>query len=91
MALAQLSTPQLTSKDGNMIVDFYPVKTPYGDISKEWCLQVLSWEGVEQISKKFLNRVEKTLAIRERLALGYVVTADNSDLPQLGNPFYGAC
>jgi hypothetical protein len=46
---------------------------------------------VDQISKKFLNRVEKTLAIRERLALGYVETGDNSDLPQLGNPFHGAC
>jgi hypothetical protein len=83
--------PTLQSKDGTMLVGYYPVKTPYGDISQEWCLQVLSWKGVDQISKKFLNRVEKTLAIRERLALGYVVTADNSDLPQLGNPFYGAC
>jgi hypothetical protein len=46
---------------------------------------------VDQISKKFLNRVEKTLAIRERLALGYTETGDNSDMPQLGNPFYGAC
>jgi hypothetical protein len=83
--------PTLHSKDGTMVVQYYPVKTPYGDISKEWCLQVLSWEGVEQMSKKFLNRVEKAVAIRERVSLGYIVTADNSNLPQLGNPFYGAC
>jgi len=83
--------PVLQSSDGTMIVGYYPVKTPYGDISTEWCLQVLSWEGVNQISKKFLNRVEKTLAIRERVALGYIVTADNTNLPQLGNPFHGAC
>ena len=83
--------PTLHSKDGTMVVQYYPVKTPYGDISQEWCLQVLSWEGVEQMSKKFLNRVEKAVAIRERLALGYLVTADNTNLPQLGNPFYGAC
>jgi hypothetical protein len=83
--------PTLQSKDGTMLVKYYPVKTPYGDISREWCLQVLSWQGVDQISKKFLNRVEKRLAIRDRLALEYDVIGDNSDLPQLGNPFYGAC
>ena len=82
--------PTLHSKDGTMVAQYYPVKTPYGDISKEWCLQVISWEGVEKMSKKFLNRVEKSLAIRDRVSLGYVVTADNSNLPQLGNPFYGA-
>jgi hypothetical protein len=70
MALAQLSTPQLTSSDGNMIVDFYPVKTPYGDISKEWYLKVLTFKEAGQMSKKFLNRVEMMLEIRERLALG---------------------
>jgi len=83
--------PTLQSKDGTMTVTFYPVKTPFGDISKEWCLQVLSWKGVDQISKKFLNRVEKSVAIRERLAYDYAVIGDNTNLPQLGNPFYGAC
>jgi hypothetical protein len=92
MTLAQLSTPQLTSKDGNMIVDFYPVKTPYGDISREWYLKVLTFKEVNNIqSKKFLNRVEMLLEIRERLAMGYVETSDNANLPQLGNPFHGAC
>jgi len=86
-----LNFPTLQSADGTMVVQYYPVKTPYGDISREWCLQVLSWEGVDQISKKFLNRVEKSLAIRDRVALGYQVTGDNVDLPQLGNPFHGAC
>ena len=83
--------PTLQSQDGTMTVTFYPVKTPYGDISQEWCLQVLSWKGIDQISKKFLNRVEKSLAIRERLSYNYVVAGDNTNLPQLGNPFYGAC
>ena len=83
--------PTLQSQDGTMTVQFFPVQTPYGDISEEWCLQVLSWKGIDQISKKFLNRVEKSLAIRERLAYDYVVTDDNTNLPQLGNPFYGAC
>ena len=74
-----------------MTVKFYPVKTPYGDISTEWCFQLLEWQGIDQISKKFLNRVEKSLAIRERLAYGYEVIGDNTHLPQLGNPFHGAC
>jgi len=82
--------PTLQSKDGTMLVGFYPVQTPFGDISEEWCLQILSWKGVDQISKKYLNRVEKAVAIRERLAYDYVVTGDNIDFPQLGNPFYGA-
>jgi len=83
--------PTLQSKDGTMLAGYYPVKTPYGDISEEWCLQVVSWKGVSQTSKKFLNRVEKSLAIRDRLNHDYVVTGDNQNLPQLGNPFYGAC
>lgn len=82
--------PTIKSKDGTMVVSFYPVKTPFGDISKEWCLQVLEWDGIETMSKKYLNRVEKAVAIRERLAYGYVFVKDNTNLPQLGNPFYGA-
>lgn len=83
--------PTLQSKDGTMVVKFYPVKTPYGDISTEWCFQLLEWKGIDQVSKKFLNRVEKSLAIRERLAYDYEVIGDNTNLPQLGNPFHGAC
>jgi len=82
--------PTLQSSDGTILVGFYPVATPYGDISEEWCLQILSCKGIDQISKKYLNRVEKSLAIRDRLNHDYVVTGDNQDLPQQGNPFYGA-
>jgi len=86
-----VQTPQLTSKDGNMVVDFYPVKTPYGDISEQWFLRAVTFAPHGQVSKKFLNRVEMALDIRERMAYGYTQTRDNSNLPQLGNPFYGAC
>jgi len=86
-----VQTPQLTSKDGNMIVDFYPVKTPYGDISEQWFLRAVTFAPHGQVSKKFLNRVEMALDIRERMAYGYTQTRDNSNLPQLGNPFHGAC
>ena len=85
------TTPQLTSQDGNMVVDYYPVKTPYGDISTNWVLRVVTFKPEGQVSKKFLNKVELKLDIRERIAYNYSQTADNSNLPQLGNPFYGAC
>ena len=83
--------PTLQSKDGTMLVGFYPLVNSFGDIFEEWCMQILSWKGIDQISKKYLNRVEKSLAIRDRLAHDYVVTGDNQNSPQEGNPFYGAC
>jgi hypothetical protein len=86
-----MQMPQLTSKDGNMTVDFYPVKTPYGDISETWVLRAVTFAPHGQVSKKFLNKVEMLLDIRERMAYGYTQTGDNSDLPQLGNPMAGAC
>ena len=83
--------PTLKSKDGTMVVSFYPVKIPFfGDISNQWCLQVLEWQGIETMSKKYLNKVEKSRAIRDRLAHDYVFVKDNSNLPQLGNPMAGA-
>ena len=82
---------QLTSKDANMIVDFYPVKTPYGDISSTWVLRAVTFVPYGQVSKKFLNKVEMLMDIRERMAYGYNQTGDNSNLPQLGNPMAGAC
>jgi hypothetical protein len=74
-----------------MVVDYYPVKTPYGDISTNWVFRMVTFMPHGQVSKKFLNRVELKLDIRERIAHGYTQTRDNSNLPQLGNPFHGAC
>jgi len=78
---------KLQSKDGNMVVDFYPIKTPFGDVSKEWCLKVLTFMGKTQ-SKKFLNRVEMNLEIQEYLnhTIPYEVV-DFNTIPQLANPF----
>ena len=80
--------PSLQS--GDQLVSYYPVKTIYGDISKEWCFRFVSYKGCTTVSKKFLNRIEKTLDIRERMNAGYSFAGDNSNLPQLGNPFNGA-
>jgi hypothetical protein len=42
---------KLQSNDGNMVVDFYPIKTPFGDVSKEWCLKVLTFMGQDTIQE----------------------------------------
>lgn len=79
---------KLQSKDGNMVVDFYPIKTPFGDVSKEWYLKILTFMGQTQ-SKKFLNRIEMNLEIQEyleNLTIPYDVV-DFNTIPQLANPF----
>jgi hypothetical protein len=83
--------PTLRSKDGTMVVSFYPVKLPYGDVSNAFVFKVLEWKGVETISKKFIKKVEQKVQLKEYESLGYVVVKDNSNLPQLGNPMAGAC
>ena len=79
---------RLQSQDGNMVVDFYPIKTPMGDVSKEWFLKTLTFMGETQ-SKKFLNRVEMNLEIEEyinNIPIPYEVVEFNT-IPQLANPF----
>ena len=78
---------KLQSKDGSMVVDFYPIKTPMGDVSKEWYLKTLTFMGESQ-SKKFLNRIEMNLEIQEYLnhTIPYEIV-DFNTTPQLANPF----
>jgi len=83
--------PTFQSKDGTMVVSFYPVKLPFGDVSQAFVFKVLEWKGIETISKKFIKKVEHKVQLKEYESLGYVVVKDNSNLPQLGNPMAGAC
>ena len=83
--------PTFQSKDGTMVVSFYPVKLPFGDVSDRWTLKVLEWKGIETISKKFINNFEKKMQLREYQSHKYVFIKDNSNLPQIGNPMMGAC
>ena len=76
---------KLQSKHGSMVVDFYPIKTPMGNVSGEWFLKVLSFQGETQ-SKKFLNRVEMNLEIDGYINHQYEVVGFNT-IPQLANPF----
>jgi hypothetical protein len=78
--------PTLQSKDGTMLVGFYPIE----DCS-DHVLKVLSWKGVDTISIKCLTKKDAEREIDERLALEYVITGDNIDLVQEYNFMAGAC
>lgn len=78
--------PTLQSKDGTMLVGFYPIED-----APSHTLKVLSWKGVDTISRKCLTKKDAEREISERLALDYVVTGDNIDLVQDYNPMMGAC
>jgi hypothetical protein len=78
---------KLQSKTGSMVVDFYPIKTPMGNVSKEWFLKTLTFQGQTQ-SKTFLNRIEMNLEVENYLnhSIPYDVIEFNT-IPQLANPF----
>jgi hypothetical protein len=77
--------PTLQSKDGTMLVGFYPI----ADCS-DHTLKVLSWKGVDTISHKCMSKSDAVHEINERLALDYVITGDNVDLVQEYNIMQGA-
>ena len=79
---------KLQSKTDTMLIDFYPIKTPSGNVSKEWFLKTMTFEG-KTLSKTFLNRIEMNLEITEYLnniSIHYEVVGFNT-IPQLANPF----
>lgn len=76
---------KLQSKTGSMVVDFYPIKTPMGNVCEEWFLKVLTFQGETQ-SKKFLNRIEMNLEVDGYIDHQYQVV-DFNTIPQLANPF----
>ena len=55
---------ELTSKDGNMVVDFYPVKNWDGDLINNRILKVLSFRGDMQ-KKMIISRDEFGHQIKE--------------------------
>ena len=75
---------QLTSKDGNMVVDFYPVKFATGEIHNRLMLKVVTFMGKTQ-SKRYINKKYFKREVWSRVeGYGYQVT-DGSMLPQLFN------
>ena len=77
--------PTLQSKDGTMLVGFYPI----ADCS-DHTLKVLSWKGVDTISHKCITKKDAIREVNERLALDYVITGDNVDMVQDYNIMQGA-
>ena len=75
---------QLTSKDGNMVVDFYPVKFADGTIHNRLILKVVTFVGATQ-SKRYINKKDMAYEIDSRVeGYGYQIT-DDSMIPQLLN------
>ena len=61
---------QLTSKDGNMVVDFYPLKFADGKIHNRLMLKVVTFCGKTQ-SKSYINRKDFQFEFDSRTCLLY--------------------
>ena len=69
--------PTLQSKDGTMVVSFYPVVD-----STRFTLQVLTWKGIDTISTKLRTNRDAQREIQDRLNHDYLLTGDNINSPQ---------
>ena len=75
---------QLTSKDANMVVDFYPVKFADGEISTRYILKTVTFMGKTQ-SKRYILTKDFRREVYSRVeGYGYEVT-DFHTYPQLFN------
>ena len=66
---------ELTSKDGNMVVDFYPVKDWDNNILPKFILKVLSFRGDMQ-KKMIITRNEFDYQLKEYKDCKYKVTSE---------------
>ena len=67
---------EITSRDGNMVVDFYPVKNWDGTLINNRMLKVLSFRGDKQ-KKMIISRDEFYYQVREYiLQCKYNVTSE---------------
>ena len=67
---------ELTSKDGNMVVNFYPVKTWDNNLINNRILKVLSFRGDKQ-KKMLITRDEFYYQVREYILYNkYNVTSE---------------
>jgi len=75
---------QLTSKDANMVVDFYPVKFLDGSLSTRYILKIVTFMGQSQ-SKSYINKKDFDREVDSRVeGYGYEVT-DMHTTPQFFN------
>ena len=67
---------EITSKDGNMVVDFYPVKDMNNNLIANRMLKVLSFKGDTQ-KKMLISRQEFYYQVREYIKdCKYSVTSE---------------
>ena len=75
---------QLTSKDANMIVDFYPVKFADGTISTRYILKTVTFSNCKQ-STRYILKKDFQYEVDSRVeGYGYIVTDMHTE-PQLFN------
>ena len=70
---------ELTSKDGNMVVDFYPVKDLDNNLINNRMLKVLSFRGDQQ-KKMLISKDEFYSQVREYI-MQYKYKVTNEDYP----------
>lgn len=81
---------QLTSKDANMQVDFYPVKYANGDVSNRLILKVVTFANARQ-SMRYISKKELQKEVDSRVeGYGYQVTDMHLE-PQLFNGGLACC
>mgnify|MGYP006874411382 CR=1 FL=1 len=81
---------QLTSKDGNMVVDFYPVKFNDGSVSESRMIKIVTFMGGTQ-SKSLINKKDFQREVDSRVeGYGYQVTGFN-EIPQFQGGLGMAC
>ena len=66
---------ELTSRDGNMVVDFYPVKTWDNKLISNRILKVLSFRGDKQ-KKMLISRDEFYYQVKEYVNHKYNITSE---------------
>ena len=70
---------EVTSRDGNMVVDFYPVKTWDNKLINNRMLKVLSFRGDMQ-KKMLISKEEFYYQVREYI-MKYKYKVTNEDYP----------
>lgn len=81
---------KLQSQDGNMVLDFFPVKVSKdAAIDTNHYLKVLNFRDNQQ-SCKCVTKRDMQREVDERIALGYNVIGFNT-IAAITNPMNGAC
>ena len=75
---------EITSKDGNMVVDFYPVKTWDNKLISNRMLKVLSFRGDMQ-KKMLITRDEFYYQVKQYVDKHKYQITDDSMIPQFHN------